>query len=73
MRRETEKGLRVDFKSRMKSKLNERQIIADLFKSQKACEQLDSNKVSLLVEVSTRVVYKKLFDICLHIYLSFFF
>ena len=46
MRRETEKDLRVDFKSRMRSKLNERQILADLFKSQKACEQLDSNKVS---------------------------
>ena len=44
-RKETEKDLRVDFKSRMRSKLNERQIFADLSKSQKACEQLDSQKV----------------------------
>jgi len=43
-RKEDEEHLKGDFKSRMRSKINERQVFADLCKSQKACHQLDHKK-----------------------------
>ena len=41
-----EESLKGDFKSRMKDKLIERQTVCDVYKSQKACEQLDVSKVN---------------------------
>lgn len=43
-RREEEVKLTVNFKMRVKNRLNDRQAILDLQKSQRACEQLDKSK-----------------------------
>jgi len=55
-RKVDEENLKGHFKSRMKDKLNERQTHADLSKSQKACEQLDSQKV-----LKPKICYRSLF------------
>ena len=40
-----EEHLKGDFKSRMRGNFMEKQILADLYKSQKACHHLDLQKV----------------------------
>lgn len=42
-----EENLKGDFKSRVRDRINERQIATDLYKSQKACQHLDNLKVSI--------------------------
>ena len=44
-RRTLEDQLRGDFKIRMKGKFMDKQVSSDVWKAQKACEQLDNAKV----------------------------
>lgn len=47
-KRQLEDSLQSNFKDKIKEKFMCRQIVNDLMKSQKACEQLDSTKVMRL-------------------------
>lgn len=58
-RKKVEQNQRDNFRRHMSGKFAERQTASDLYKSQKACEQLDRSKVSILTE--------GLFFLCNHI------
>lgn len=49
-RKKVEQNQRDNFRRHMSGKFAERQTASDLYKSQKACEQLDRSKVSILTE-----------------------
>ena len=54
-KRQMVESLQGDFKKRMKGKFLDKQVTFDLRKAQKACEQLDSAKVTILpCEIHTK-------------------
>lgn len=57
-----EEKQRDNFRKHMSGRFAERQTSSDLYKSQKACEQLDKSKVRSCNDVRSSLIYKFLFS-----------
>lgn len=57
-----EEKQRNNFRKHMSGRFAERQTSSDLYKSQKACEQLDKSKVRSCKDVRSSLIYKFLFS-----------